>query len=155
MNEDAIHNIYEDQGTFDIIYQIPQIIYSNIISFIIETIIRFLSLTQADVINEKKKLRKKKTKEEFKKFSRVLIIKYILFFVISFLFLLLFWIYISCFCYVYKNTQIHLIKDTLFSFGISLSLPFAFYLLSAALRLFSLKKRKRNFIYILSKLILF
>ena len=155
MNEDAIHNIYEDQGTFDIIYQIPQIIYSNIISFIIETIIRFLSLTQADVINEKKKLRKKKTKEEFKKFSRVLIIKYILFFNISFLFLLFFWIYISCFCYVYKNTQIHLIKDTLFSFGISLSLPFAFYLLSAALRLFSLKKRKRNFIYILSKLILF
>ena len=84
MNEDAIHNIYENQGTFDIIYQIPQIIYSNIISFILETIIRFLSLTQADVINEKKKLKKEKTKKEFKKFSRVLIIKYILFFIISF-----------------------------------------------------------------------
>ena len=60
MNEDAIHNIYEDQGTFNIIYQIPQIIYSNIISFIIDKIIRFLSLSQGDVIEEKNKQIKEK-----------------------------------------------------------------------------------------------
>ena len=41
MYEDAIHNIYENQGTFDYIYQIPQIVYSNIISFVIDKIIRF------------------------------------------------------------------------------------------------------------------
>ena len=52
---DAIHNIYENQGTFDYIYQIPQIVYSNIISFVIDKIIRFWSLSQGDVIEEKKK----------------------------------------------------------------------------------------------------
>ena len=41
MYEDAIHYIYENQGTFDYIYQIPQIVYSNIISFVIDKIIRF------------------------------------------------------------------------------------------------------------------
>ena len=153
MNEDAIHNIYENQGDLDLIYQIPQIIYSYIISSIIDKIIRFLSLSQDDVINKKKKLRKEKKKKEFIKFFRVLFVKYIFFYIISFLFLFLFWLYISCFCFVYRNTQIYLIKDTLFSFGISLSLPFLFYLLSAILRIFSLKKRNRNYFYILSKLI--
>ena len=140
MNEDAIHNIYENQGELDIIYQIPQIIYSNIISSIIDKIIRFLSLSQEDVISKKKKLRREKKKSEFIKFFRILLIKYIFFFIISFLFLFFFWFYISCFCFVYRNTQIYLIKDTLFSFGISLSLPFIFYFLSTVFRIFSLKK---------------
>ena len=153
MNEDAIHNIYENQGNFDIIYQIPQIIYSNIISFIIDELIRFLSLSRDDVINEKKK-QKIKIKNN-KKFFRVLIIKYIFFFEISFLFLVFFWFYISCFCFVYRNTQIFLIKDTLFSFGLSLITPFIFYFISAILRIYSLKNRNRNVTFILSKLILF
>ena len=154
MNEDTIHNIYENQGDLDIIYQIPQIIYSNIISSIIDKIIRFLSLSQDDVINKKKKLRREKKKNEFVTFFRILFTKYIFFFIISFLLLFLFWLYISCFCFVYRNTQKYLIKDTLFSFGISLSLPFIFYFLSAVFRIFSLKKRNRNYFYILSKLIL-
>ena len=153
MNEDAIHNIYENQGNFDIIYQIPQIIYSNIISFIIDELIRFLSLSRDDVINEKKK-QKIKIKNN-KKFFRVLIIKYIFFFEISFLFLVFFWFYISCFCFVYRNTQIFLIKDTLFSFGLSLIISFIFYFISAILRIYSLKNRNRNVTFILSKLILF
>ena len=44
MNEDAIHNIYENKGIFDIIYQIPQRLYSNIITLVINKIIRYLSL---------------------------------------------------------------------------------------------------------------
>ena len=130
MNEDAIHNIYENQGTFDFIYQIPQIIYSNVISFVIDKIIRFLSLSQGDVIEEKKKRNREKKSLNSNKFFRVLLIKYFLFFIISFCFLFLIWFYISCFCFVYKNTQIYLIKDTFFSFGLSLIFPIFFYLLS-------------------------
>ena len=155
MNEDAIHNIYEKEGAFDIIYQIPQIIYSNVISFIIDKIIRFLSLSQVDVIEEKRKLIRENKRKISNKIFRVLLIKYIFFFIISFSFLLLFWFYISCFCFVYRNTQMHLIKDTLFSFGLSLATPFIFYLLSAAFRIFSLKKGNRHLFYIISKLLLF
>jgi len=155
MNEDAIHNIYQNEGTFDIIYQIPQIIYSNIISFILDKIIRFLSLSQGNVIEEKRKLIKENKRKNSNIFFRVLLIKYIFFFIITFSFLLLFWFYISCFCFVYRNTQMHLIKDTLLSFGLSLATPFIIYLLSATFRIFSLKKRNRRFFYIVSKLLLF
>ena len=157
LNEDAIHNIYENQGTFDLIYQIPQIIYSNIISFVIDKIIRFLSLSQSDVINEKNIRKKIKKKKRNKKFYRILLIKYILFFIFSFLFLFFFWFYISCFCFVYRNTQIYLITDTLIGFALSLATPFIFYLFSAIFRIYSLndKRKRKNFIYIISKLLLF
>ena len=154
MNEETIHNIYKNHGTLDIIYQIPQIIYSNIISFIIDKIIRFLSLSQDDAIEEKIKIKREKKNKNFLKFFRKLLIKYIFFFIISFLFLCFFWFYISCFCFVYKNTQIYLIKDTIFSFGLSLIFPFIFYLLSSVFRIYSLKNRNRNIFYILSKLLM-
>ena len=90
MNEDAIHNIYENKGNFDIIYQIPQILYSNIISAVINKIIRILSLSHDDVINKKNKLKREKENNEFENFFRALFIKYIFFFIISFLFLFFF-----------------------------------------------------------------
>ena len=157
LNEDAIHNIYENQGTLDIIYQIPQIIYSNIISFVIDKIIRFFSLSQVDVINENNIRKREKKNKRSKKFFRILFIKYIMFFIFSFVLLFFFWLYISCFCFVYRNTQMYLIKDTLFSFGFSLASPLIIYLISGALRIYSLrdKRKKRNLIYILSKFILF
>ena len=135
MNEDVIHNIYENKGTFDLIYQIPQIIYSNIISFIIDKIIRFLSLTQDYVINAKQKSKIVNKNKSLKKIFNVLFIKYIFFFIISFLFLFFFWLYISCFCYVFRNTQIYLIKDSIFSFGLSLITPLIFYFFSAVFRI--------------------
>ena len=155
MNEDAIHNIYQNQGTFDLIYQIPQIIYSNIISFIIDKIIRYLSLSQDYVLNAKMKPIITTRNKIFQKVFRVMLVKFIIFFIISFLFLYFFWLYIACFCFVYRNTQIYLIKDTVFSFGLSLITPFIFYLVSAILRIYSLKKRHRNIMYILSQWILF
>ena len=154
MNEDAIHNIYQNQGTFDLIYQIPQIIYSNIISFILDKIIRYLSLSQDYLINAKvNPIITNKIK--LKKVFGVMVVKFTYFFLISFLFLFFFWLYIACFCFVYRNTQIYLIKDTVFSFGLSLLSPFIFYFASAILRIYSLKKRNRDIMYILSQWILF
>ena len=155
MNEDAIHNIYENHGTFDFIYQIPQIIYSNIISFIIDKLIRFLSLSQDYVTNVKMKSKATNKINIIQQFFNVLFIKYIFFYIITFLFLFFFWFYIACFCYVYRNTQIYLIKDTMFSFGLSLITPFVFYFFSSILRICSLNKRNRNILYILSQWILF
>ena len=80
MNEDAIHNIYVNQGTFDLIYQIPQIIYSNIITFIIDKIIRFLSLSQDYVINIKIKLKIANKIKILRKLFGAIFIKYIFFF---------------------------------------------------------------------------
>ena len=56
------------------------------------------------------------------------------------------------FCAIYKNTQNHLIKDTLISFGLSLVYPFVIYLFPGIFRITALSniKNKRNFVYNLS-----
>ena len=59
------------------------------------------------------------------------------------------------FCAIYKNTQIHLIKDTLFSFIFSLITPFFFYLVPGFLRIPALsnEQNKRIILYNISKFI--
>ena len=44
--DSTMHQIYEDEGAFNFVYQIPQILYSTIISTVIKMIISFLSLTE-------------------------------------------------------------------------------------------------------------
>ena len=48
------------------------------------------------------------------------------------------------FCVIYKNTQIHLIKDTLMSLGFSLIIPFGIYLFPGFFRIPALSNRKNK-----------
>lgn len=132
-----MHKIYEDEGVFNFIYLIPQILYSIIISTIINIIIKYLSLSEKDITNLKKA--KIKDRNPYK-VKRCLIIKFICFYVIGILFLGLFWYYVSCFCAVFKNTQIYLIKEILISFSLSLLYPFILCLFPAMFRIISLNK---------------
>ena len=156
MNEETMHNIYIKNGDYDIVYQLPQILYSCIISSIINNIIRYFSLSGKDVI----KIQRNKSDENlgriYQKLINTFVIKFTIFFIISFIFLFIFWVYISCFCFVYRNTQIYLIKDTLISFGLSLAYPFIFYLFSATFRIFSLrdKAKTRNYVYKMGNLLI-
>ena len=61
------------------------------------------------------------------------------------------------FCAIYRNTQYHLIKDTLISFGLSLIYPFFIYLIPGFFRIPSLSKTKtkRKCLYNFSKVIQF
>ena len=63
--------------------------------------------------------------------------------------------YIAMFCVIYKNTQKHLLKDTLYSFGISLFTLFGFYLLPGCFRINALsdKKNKKKYLYEFSKVL--
>ena len=55
-----------------------------------------------------------------------------------------FWYYLACFGIIYKKTQLHLIKDTLISFGLSLLYPFILYLLPGIFRIPSLRSPNQN-----------
>ena len=68
-----------------------------------------------------------------------------------------FWYLISAFCAVYKNTQIILLEDILYSFILNLIYPFGIYLLPAVLRIISLrdKKKRLKLIYFFSNIIPF
>ncbi len=76
--------------------------------------------------------------------KKCLKIKFILFFILNFLFLIIFWYYISCFCAIYKNTQFYLIKDTLVSFGLSLLYPVGLCLIPGIFRIPSLRASKQD-----------
>ena len=150
-NDSTMHKIYEDNGSFNFIYQLPNILYSTIISIAINTIVKKLSLTEKnilEIIKEKGDLSEKILRKI--KYFRI---KFILFFILSFIFLVFFWYYLSCFCAVYKNTQMHLIKDTLMSFGLSLIYPLAINLIPGIFRIPSLNNENRANLYIISKII--
>ena len=50
---------------------------------------------------------------------------------------------VTCFCGIYRNTQIHLFKDFIFSFITSFITPFFVYLFPGIFRICALKKRNK------------
>jgi len=114
--DETMYKIYEDHGMFNIIIQMPHILYSTIISVIIGNILKTLSLSEKN-INELKYIEKPcEYSKKMNKLIKCLNIKFYLFFILSFIFLGLFWYYLSSFCAVYKNTQLFLFKDTIIMF---------------------------------------
>jgi len=76
--------------------------------------------------------------------QRYVIIKFSLFFLLSISLLLFFWYFISCFCGVYTNTQNILIKDTLYSFALSMIYPIGLSLLPGFFRIPALRNKRGN-----------
>ena len=151
-NDDTMHEIYESKGAFDLETQLPIIVYSTIISYILNSPLNFLALTNDPIIDFKQGSIKNIMKRA-KKLVNILNFKFVVYFIISTLFLLFFWYYISMFGAIYKNTQFHLLKDILSSFLFSLFLPFLIYLLPGLFRIpaLSSKKNARPWLYKFSK----
>ena len=126
-NDNTMHKIYQDGGTFNFIYQIPQILYSPIISSVLGVFLKIFSLSEKNILEIKNQKFNKNIEKKAKILSKCLFYKFIIFFIFSFVLLLFFWFYLACFCTVYKNIQIHLFKDYIISFGFSLLYPFAIY----------------------------
>ena len=154
-NESLVHKIYKDKGSFDFIYQLPQILYSFIIISTIISIVKYLSLSEKDIL--KLKNESQIIEDKSLKILNCIIKKIIFYFIISLLLLLFFWYFLSCFCVVYKNTQIFLIKDTSITIAISLISPFFIYLIPGIFRIPSLRtpKKDKQYLYIICKIIQF
>ena len=152
-NDSTMHKIYTDGGSYNFVYQLPQIIYSTIISAVLNGIIKILGLSEKNILNFKKENTIiNNMNQQYSKLITVLKIKFTLFYFCVFSLLSLFWYYVTCFCGIYRNTQIHLIKDSLFSFSTSLVTPFGVYLLPGFFRIQALKK-KSKYMYKFSKVL--
>ena len=143
-NDDTMHKIYEDEGDFIFIYQLPQIAYSTILSFFIDNITTFLAFSEDNIIELKKDKHLEEISKKGRNLKKTLKIKFIFFFIVNFILILLFWYYLGCFCAVYKNTQFHLIKDTLISFGMGFITPFGTNIITALIRIYSLKRYNKS-----------
>ena len=153
-SDSSIHKLYEQKGKYNFIYQIPKILYSTIISYIASIILNQLSLSEKNILKIKRKLFIKELEDVAEEVKKCIRIKYILFFVIGFIFFSFFWNYLSCFCFIFANTQIALIKDTLISYGLGMLYPFLLNLLPGLLRIPSLKKKIEKSYIILVELLL-
>ena len=140
--------INTDGGSFNIIYNLPQILYSSIISMVITELIKIFTLTESSFITFRNKAKKENVFNSAKNMKKIFKIKFIIFFIVDFILLVCFWIYLSCFSAVYRNTQIHLIKDTLISFGTSFISPIFTSLLPGLFRISSLKNKNRKIVLI-------
>ena len=142
-NDDTMHQIYE------------QILYSTLISNLLSTVIKLPALTEDNVLDIKNLNRNENLEDKKNKIYKSLNIKFIIFCFINSFMLIIFFYYVACFCVIYKNTQMHLIKDSILSYCLSLIYPFIFYLIPGILRIPAINNinNKREILYNISKLI--
>ena len=154
-NDNTMHKIYESKGSFDIEYQLPIIMCSSLISLILDKLLKLLALSNDEIVSFKHNKERKDINEKGKYLESKLNTKFVFYFIVSFIFLLFFWYYISMFGAIYRNTQIHLLKDTLLSFGLSLLYPFGICLLPGFFRIQALSdpKKKSAYLYNFSKVL--
>ena len=145
-SDESMHKIYTSGGDNDFIGQFAQMVYSTIISQILQTFINYLTMTDINYY-QLKALKKEKNIDYKKALLVVNCIKYklIAFYSSTFLLFLFFWYTVSAFCAVYANTQGIFIGDSYTSFFMGLLYPFGLYLIPTSLRFISLKaKEKKN-----------
>ena len=149
-SDETMHKIYVEKGKFDFTYQLPQMIYSFIISTILKIVLNYLGFYEGDIIEIKNS---KNENDNNRKYFAIKL-KVSIFFIITYILIFFIWIYLGCFCAVYQNTQIHLFKDVLSSFALSFITPFFICLLPGLFRIPSLKsKSDRTYLYKFSKFI--
>ena len=106
-NDDTMDQIYEDNAIFNFLFQLPQILYSSIISSIIDIILQKLTISEEKILEMKKEKDMDKFIQKSNKIKNSLKLKLIIFLALSSILMLFFWYFISCFCAVYGNTQLY------------------------------------------------
>ena len=152
-NESTIHQIYKDKGAYNFGYFLPYTMASFIIAHIIVIILKYVFLSERNIIEIKNQETRSKAGEIVDNVKRCLIIKYIVFYAAGILFLILFWYYLSSICAVYQNSQVFLLINTFISSFLSLLYPFCINLIPTAIRIFSLNDNSREIFYKISKII--
>ena len=154
-SDSTMHKVYKTNGQLNFIYQIPQILYSSLVSMTINKLLKYLSLSQNSILELKREKNRKEMNDKSFQIEKSLKLKLLIYFALSLLLMLFYWYFISTFCAVYSNTQKILIKNTLISFGLSMIYPFGYALLPCFFRIPSLRNKNKDLekMYRFSKLV--
>jgi uncharacterized membrane protein len=109
-----MRQIYIYKGNTDAAVHIPNIILSSICCLIMNLIVRFISLSERDIMKvarEKNPDQRKSLSEQTKLRLKV---KIIILFIVSILCICLCWYYVAAFCAIFKNSQGHYFTNVLF-----------------------------------------
>ena len=143
-NDNIMHNIYIHNGSLNILFRIPQIFLSTIITVIINAVLKQLALTEQSIIMVKQEPTIKKAIEKWKEINKCFKIIFPIFFILNIILISFFWYFLSCFCAIYINTQYLLLRDALSSFLLSMIYPFGLSLLPGIFRIPSLSGKNKN-----------
>ena len=124
-----------------------QIIIGFFISYYATIFIKFFVLSERDILIVKNEKIVKQAKNKVSKVERCIIIRNIIYFIMSILILTFFWYYLSGFCAVYQNSQFHVIKNTLISFIFGLIYPLIINLFPCIIRKISLNSNNKECMY--------
>jgi len=127
LDDEAMHNIRENNGKYNLIYRLPIIAFSELASWIICLLFFELPISTVNLSKFKNNIRELVAKYnnqnknnysilgEFniiiKKFKKKFMIKRIIIYIFSFIIVSISWYYMSCFFAIFENTQNHLLKD--------------------------------------------
>ena len=118
---------------------------SSILASILLILLKLLCLSH----NSIRSLRKIKDVEKAKKKSiwvlRCIKLRITIYYFLSFIFLIIFGYYIGCFCVIFENTQIVLIKSMFISWLLSLLYPFAIYFVASIFRRVAIRHKIKCF----------
>ena len=148
-----IKQIYIYKGNTDAAVHVTNIVLSSLCSLIMSYIIRFVSLSERDImaITRLENGDNRKSTAESTKFK--LRIKLIIVFILSGLLIGLCWYYVSAFCAVFKNSQGHYFINVLIAFIVCNIWPCLTSLIAPFLRINSLRKGNAPCMYKLSQII--
>ena len=126
--DNTLNNIYENKNKFDIPFMVRQLALTFLICLGLNIIFKFLMTTDNLI------LRMKYEKESFDEGIHSIKCKLILYFIFCLLIILFGWYYIGCFCAIYRNTQIILMKCAGYSLCVTFVYQIFFSLLSPSFR---------------------
>ena len=86
--DDSIHDILKTEGAFDILNELPKILYSSLISSVANIIIVILALSENNILQLKNS--NKKIDKSVKMTKKILKIKFMFFFIFNISFWILF-----------------------------------------------------------------
>ena len=77
--DSTMNKIYEDNGEYGFIYQIPKLLYSNLICTVINLIVKILSLSEKDILSIKIIRKEENVEKKVKSIKKCLKIKFFFF----------------------------------------------------------------------------
>ena len=143
-DDNIMHKIYEVGGKYDILFFIPHISISFIVSYYITTIIKIIFLSERNINQVRIQHEVSIAYNISDKEKKNLIIKYTIFFILGLIFLFFFWMLLSSFGAVYPNTQMFIFKNALISFSMSLFYPLIINIFPCFFRRCSLNSKKKD-----------
>ena len=137
---ESMHKKYTEGEDFTFVQKIPQLIFTVLVSNGLEVILCFLSMTDVHYYEIKALPKDDKVGDKIINILDCIRRKLVSFIIFTFLLFLFHWYFISAFCAVYQNTQKIFLRDSLFSFLVSLIEPFIIYAFTTCLRCISLTR---------------